>query len=279
MGASSQDTWQFQTFFPCVSASNPRLDGGAAPRLGCCAATAQRGHHCCRSGCCKRSLQDMIVCGGSVPLGGTAAAALGCCLSMRRFISKRSSSSVDLDSSSFGDVRTERDSIAVSVGLSWPPGTRCRSAGRSSWRQHWERALQEHILHHYELPHVSAYSSRAGGNEETLFPARSLTSRSPTSALQAPWPPQPLHSLKSPAAPVRSAAKSTSTQSPATGSSTCWTSGGESGDGTCSGACARSSVCAPGCSTGSTRTLPVAGSGARHEQRRAAGQACCHPQT
>ena len=37
--------------------------------------------------------------------------------------------------------------------------------------------------------------------------------------------------------------------------------------------------CAPGCSTGSTRTLPIAGNGARHEQRRAAGEACCHPQT
>ena len=45
-------------------------------------ATAQRGHHCCRSACCKRSVQDMIVCAisagdGSVPLGGTAAAAPG----------------------------------------------------------------------------------------------------------------------------------------------------------------------------------------------------------
>ena len=28
-----------------------------------------------------------------------------------------------------------------------------------------------------------------------------------------------------------------------------------------------------------TRTLPAAGSGARHEQRRAAGRVCCHPQT
>ena len=82
VGASSQDTWQFQTFFPCVSVSITRLDGGAALGLGCCAATAQRCHHCCRSECCKRSLQDMIVCAfsagdGSIPPGGTAAAALG----------------------------------------------------------------------------------------------------------------------------------------------------------------------------------------------------------
>ena len=53
----------------------------------------------------------------------------------------------------------------------------------------------------------------------------------------------------------------------------------ESGDGTCSGACARCSDFAPGCSTGSTRTLPTAGSGARHEQRRSAGELCCRPQT
>ena len=68
--------------------------------------------------------------------------------------------------------------------------------------------------------------------------------------------PQPLHSLKtSPAAVGRSAARSRSTPSPATGSSTCWASGRPRGDGTCGGACARSSTCAPGCSTGSTRTL------------------------
>ena len=48
----------------------------------------------------------------------------------------------------------------------------------------------------------------------------------------------PLHSSKtSPAAAARSAAKSTSTPSCATGSSTCWTTGGQNGDGACSGAC------------------------------------------
>ena len=72
---------------------------------------------------------------------------------MQRFVSMRSSSSVDLDSSSLDDVRTERAAIALSVGLSWPPFKRRRSAGRPSWQQLWERALQEHILHHHELPH------------------------------------------------------------------------------------------------------------------------------
>ena len=125
---------------------------------------------------------------------------------------------------------------------------------------------------------VSACSARPGGDQEKPSAGRSHTRSSPTPRLPVPpqprQPPQPLHSLKtSPAAVGRSAARSTSTRSLATGSSTCWTSGGESGDGTCSGACARSSVCAPGCSTGSTGTLFAAGNGACHEQRRLAGDA------
>ena len=72
---------------------------------------------------------------------------------MQRFVSKRSSSSVDLYSSSSNDVRTVRGAIALSVGLSWPPVKRWRSAGRPSWQQLWECTLQEHILHHLELPH------------------------------------------------------------------------------------------------------------------------------
>ena len=70
---------------------------------------------------------------------------------MQRFVSKRSSSSVDLASSS-PDVRTER-AATLSVGLHWPPVKRQRSAGRPSWQHHRERALQEHILHHRELAH------------------------------------------------------------------------------------------------------------------------------
>ena len=44
-----------------------------------------------------------------------------------------------------------------------------------------------------------------------------------------------------------------------------------------SGACARSSGCAPGCSTGSTRTLPTAGNGAGHQKHRSAGKVCLSP--
>ena len=68
-------------------------------------------------------------------------------------MSKRSSSSVDLDSSSLDDVRTECAAIALSVGLNWAPVKRRRSAGRTSWQQLCERAFQEHNLHHHELPH------------------------------------------------------------------------------------------------------------------------------
>ena len=63
---------------------------------------------------------------------------------MKRFTSPRSSS---LD-----DVRTERAAIALSVGLSWPPAKRQRSAGRSTFQEAWERAVHEHILQFHELP-------------------------------------------------------------------------------------------------------------------------------
>ena len=192
---------------------------------------------------------------------------------MKRFLPSRSSSQEELQP--LDDVRAERATIALSVGLSWPPDRYTKTRGRPSWRQLWERALQEHILDDHELPHGVRPQRpvwwRSGEAIDRLLTHEELAhTKTPRAATAAPATP-----LKtSPAAVVRSAARSTSTPSLATGSSTCWTSGGENGDGTCSGVCARSSVCAPGCSTGSTRTLPIAGSGARHEQRRAAGEAC-----
>ena len=73
---------------------------------------------------------------------------------MDRFVSKRSSSSVDLDASSLDDVRAERAAIALSVGLGWPPVWYTKQTrGRPSRQQLWERALQDHILNHHELPH------------------------------------------------------------------------------------------------------------------------------
>ena len=198
---------------------------------------------------------------------------------MDRFVSKRSSSSVDLDASSLDDVRAERAAIALSVGLSWPPDRYTKQTrGRPSRQQLWERALQDHILEHHELPHGVRLQRpvwwRPGeAIDRTLTQEELAHIKTPRAA-----PATPTAALVEDE-PIRSAARSRSTPSPATGSSTCWTNGGQNDDGTCSGACARSGACAPECSTGSTRTLPTAGSGARHEQRRAAGELCCHPLT
>ena len=196
---------------------------------------------------------------------------------MDRFVSKRSSSSVDLDASSLDDVRAERAAIALSVGLSWPPDRYTKQTrGRPSRQQLWERALQDHILEHHELPHGVRLQRPAWWR--------------PGEAIDRPLTHEELAHVKTPrAAPVTPVAALVEDEPSSSGSkrrkilvdpiATCWTSGGETGGGTCGGACARSSVCAPGCSTGSTRTLPTAGSGARHEQRRAAGELCCHPLT
>ena len=55
---------------------------------------------------------------------------------------------------SLDDVRAERAAIALSVGLSWPPDRYTKQMrGRPSRQQLWERALQDHILEHHELPH------------------------------------------------------------------------------------------------------------------------------
>ena len=67
---------------------------------------------------------------------------------MKRFMSSRSSSQQELQP--VDDLRAERAAI---VGLSWPPDrytkTRC---GRPSWQQLWERALQDHIMNRHDLP-------------------------------------------------------------------------------------------------------------------------------
>ena len=172
-----------------------------------------------------------------------------------RFVSMRSSSSVDLDSSTLDDMRAERAAIALPVGLSWPPVKR----RRSSWQLLWERALQEHILHHHELLRAVRIQRpdwwRPGGAI-----ARTLTHEE-IAYVSTPWssfshPLQPLHSLKtSPAAARQNAAKSRSTPSCATGSSTCPATGRQKGNGACRNPWVRSGACVPECSTGSTRTL------------------------
>ena len=135
-----------------------------------------------------------------------------------------------------------------------------------------------HQLHGGGPPDAPAGSSSGIVLSRSTSSDRTHTRRSPTPVLPVPpQPPQPPPLLKtSPAAAAHSAAKSTSTPSSATGSSAWWTRGRRNGVGPCSGACARSSGCAPGCSTGSTGTLPIAGNAAQHEQHR---ELCCHPPT
>ena len=144
---------------------------------------------------------------------------------MERFVSRRSSSSVDLDPSSLDDVRTERAAIALSVGQTGgggradaPPGS---SSGNVLFRSTSSTTMSS--------PMLSAYSGRVGGNQETPSFDRSHTRRSPIPARPVPpQTPRPHQTLKtSPAAALQNATKSRSTPSCATGSSTFWTSGGQ----------------------------------------------------
>ena len=113
----------------------------------------------------------------------------------------------------------------MTCGPSGPPSPCLWSRGRPSWQQLWERALQEHIFHHHELPRgvrLQLPSWWQPGDAIT----RPLTHEeiaSPMPALHFP----PHSSKTSPSAARQNAAKSRSTPSCATGSSTCWTSGGQ----------------------------------------------------
>ena len=112
---------------------------------------------------------------------------------------------------------------------------------------------------------VSAYSCWAGGNQETPSPDRSLTRRSPTSALQPlrpPWPPQWQRC---------DAAKSTSTPLCATRFLDMldqWKTETAMG---------HAAVLVRGLVRGSTGTLRTAGHGSRHEQHRSARKILLSP--
>ena len=104
---------------------------------------------------------------------------------MQRFVSKRSSSSVDLASSS---LPSQTEAARQTLQLAAAPGT-CSCRRMSSTMS---------------SRNVSAYSGRAGGDQERPQPDRSHTRRSLTPALLVPpRPPQPLHSLKTPQSPRR----------------------------------------------------------------------------
>ena len=203
---------------------------------------------------------------------------------MDRFVSKRSSSSVDLDASSLDDVRAERAAIALSVGLSWPPDRYTKQTrGRPSRQQLWERALQDHILEHHELPHGVRLQRPAWWR--------------PGEAIDRPLTHEELAHTKTPraapAAPATPAAALVEDEPSCSASKRRkihvnpiardwfldmldqWKTERHWGH---AAVLVRGPAPVPlECSTGSTRTLPIAGSGARHEQRRLAGEACCRP--
>ena len=181
------------------------------------------------------------------------------------------------------DVRAERAAIALSVGLSWPPDRYTKQTrGRPSWQQLWERALQDHILNHHELPHGIRLQRPAWWR--------------PGEAIDRPLTHEELAHIKTPrAAPATPAAALVEDEPSGSGSKRRkvqvdpiardwfldmldqWRRERRWDMRRC--LCEVQRLCPGSCSTGSTRTLPIAGSGARHEQRRAAGEACCHPQT
>ena len=144
---------------------------------------------------------------GAISLSKSVSQVFAHCYSMDRF-SKRSSSSLDLAASTLDDVRAERAVIAWCVGLSWPPDRNTKVPGRPSWQQLWERALQDHILNHHEVPQGIRLQRPAWWRLGETIDLPLTHDR-----LSVPHQPlQPLQSLEtSPAAALRSAARATST--------------------------------------------------------------------
>ena len=100
---------------------------------------------------------------------------------MQRFVSKRSSSSVDLDSSSLDDMRVERAAIALCVGLSWPLHKRRLSADAPAGSSCGNVLCMSTSSTTMSFRMVSACSGQAGGNRETPSSDRSPARRSPSS--------------------------------------------------------------------------------------------------
>ena len=145
--------------------------------------------------------------------------------------------------------------IALSVGLSWPPDRRRRSADAPAGSSSGNVLFRSTSSTTTSSRMLSAYSGRSGGNQQTPSLDRSHTRRSPAPAL--PVPPQ-----AAPAAPSTPAAALVEDEP---SSSTAkrrkvqvdpimrdWLLGmtRQNGDGAYLGAWVRSSACALGCSTG-----------------------------
>ena len=120
---------------------------------------------------------------------------------IKRFMSSRPSSQQELQT--LDDVRTERVAVALSVGLSWPPVKRQRSAFRPSFQEAWELAVQQHILQFHELPD-GAYLTRAAWWRPGQSVVRPRLTRSRASGHVLPA--SAMNSRQAPA--VRRAAKS-----------------------------------------------------------------------
>ena len=102
---------------------------------------------------------------------------------MDRFVSKGSSSSVDLDSSSRDDVWAERAAIALSVGLSCPPDRSTKQTrGRPSWHgsSSWNALFRATSSTTTSFRMVSACSALSGGDHEKPSTGSSHTRSSPT---------------------------------------------------------------------------------------------------
>ena len=146
------------------------------------------------------------------------------CLSMQHFVSRRSSSSVDLDS--FLARRADRAGRHRLV--CWSVLATSQAAVRTS-----------------SFRVVTAYSGQTGGAQEAPSTGRPHMRRSLIPALvPSSHPLQPMHPLRtSPAAARQNAAKSTSTPVCATGSSTCPATGRQNGNGAYRSAWVRSGAC------------------------------------
>ena len=85
---------------------------------------------------------------------------------IKRFMSSHPSSQQELQT--LDDVRTERVAIAVSVGLSWPPLKRQRSAGRPSFQQRGSLLCSSTSYNFTSSQTVHISPARLGGVQVSL---------------------------------------------------------------------------------------------------------------
>ena len=159
--------------------------------------------------------------------------------------------------------------IALSVGLRWPPVKQQRLAGRHSFSSSGNVRCRSTSCTSMSSRMVCAHRAGLVATRETIAQPLTHDEIASPALLVPPWP---LHSLKmSPAAEIQA--------DPIVRD---WfLDVGPVEDTTTMGHAAvlvRDLALLSRCSTGSTGTLPTAGQGARHEQRRPPARLSCHPQ-